>query len=150
MGVYVDILANVQRKEDSEIIVVNLSGLSYSKWEHPLESLFDESSEKYLFLNSFFKSELNGEDMDYLRKEEQDDEMDSCTKTLDPGILHTIMSKISDTKLAEILNDFDEEDEEGKIQFLTSFAQLKLLAEIENGRAQRITSNYMDAHVSFW
>jgi hypothetical protein len=109
-----------------------------------------KAQKKYLFLNSFFKSVLNGEDMDYLRKEEQDDEMDSCTNTLDPGILHTIMSKISDTKLAEILNDFDEEDEEGKIQFLTSFAQLKLLAEIENGRAQRITSNYMDAHVSFW
>jgi hypothetical protein len=54
MGVYVDILANVQRKEDSEVIVVNLSGLSYSKWEHPLESLFDESSEKIPFSELVF------------------------------------------------------------------------------------------------
>jgi hypothetical protein len=104
-----------------------------------------KAQKKYLFLNSFFKSVLNGEDMDYLRKEEQDDEMGSCTKTLDPGRLHTIMSKISDIKLAEILNDFDEEDEEGKIQFLTSFAQLKLLAEIECSRSFSIVFRFMYA-----
>lgn len=143
MGVYVEIEAVIKSNDLKKKTSINLSGFSYSKWEHPLMALFSGDVEKYLFLDTFFKTNLSDEDRDYIKTEDDEEGMHSSTNWLDSLKFDSIISKFDSQKLLELSSNFEADDENGKIQFLTSFAKLQALSEIEKNKDSKIEITFI-------
>ena len=143
MGVYVEIQAVIKPADNSKKIAVDLTGLSCSKWEHPLTGLFGGVVETYNHLDSFFNSLISSDDLNYIKMEDDEEGECSCTNWLDSSILHSIISKLSSDKTIDISSKFEHDDENGKIQFLTSFAKLQTLAEREKTQNSKIQISFI-------
>lgn len=143
MGVYVEIQAIIKSADNSKEVPVDLTGLSYSKWEHPLTGLFGGVVEKYMHLEAFFVSVISKDDLEYIKMEDNEESECSFTNWLDSQNLHSIISKVDSYKLIEASSEFEPEDEDGKIQFLTSFAKLQVLAEREKNQNSKIEITFI-------
>ncbi len=137
MGVYVYVEGIVKSKEVSTNFTVNLNGLSSSKWEHPIMSFFGLDFGSYEFLMNFFSEILTQEDKLSLKLNSKGEYLQH-TKWLDASKLFDIIQKIDDYNLTDLLSQFEDDDYNGYVQLLTSFSQLKALAEIEKNRGSKI------------
>lgn len=93
--------------------------------------MFGAIVEKYYNLEDFFKSTISEYDLNYIKMQDNEEDECSFTNWLESSKFHSIISTIDSQKLIEISSTFESDDENGKIQFLTSFAKLQTLAERE-------------------
>ena len=143
MGVYVEIQAVVKPADNSRKISIDLTGLNFSKWEHPLTGLFGGIVEKYIHLEEFFKSTISEDDLNYMKMQDSEEGECSFTNWLESSKFYSIISTVESTKLLEISSNFETDDENGKIQFLTSFAKLQTLAEREKNQNSKIEITFI-------
>jgi hypothetical protein len=111
--------------------------LSSSKWDHPMLYLFGFGFDSYSFLSDFFDKILSEENKLYLKLTSKGEHL-SHSKWLDASEVFDIIQKIGDYNLTNLLNQFEDDDYNGYIQLLTSFSQLKVLAEIEKNKGSKI------------
>ncbi len=137
MGVYVYVEGIVKPKDGSENFTVNLNGLSSSKWEHPIMSFFGVDFGSSSFLLDFFDKIFTEEDKSYLKITSKGEYLQH-SKWLDASKVFDIIQKIDDYNLTNLVSQFEDDDYNGYIQLLTSFSQLKVLAEIEKNRGSKI------------
>jgi hypothetical protein len=144
MGVYVDVKAEINSADNSKKTNVDLSGLSYSKWEHPLLGLFGGIVEKYDFLKQFYCSTVLEEDLLFLKINEDEEEgIYECTNWMCSTEFYSIISKFDSQKVIDISSKFENNDDNGRIQFLTCFSKLQALADIEKMQNSKIQITFI-------